>query len=318
MAKKQVKSSLSDLIGAYSAEREIKLIPTGIRVIDKVFGGGMCPGAMYAIWGVQGSGKSTVALQIAKSYLKRGERVMWIDVENALNVQQQESFGVRQYVEDGTLIHVTAATYVEADELTVAVAKDEDLNIKLVVVDSESMLMAKMADDERVDDNQPGQKARQCSKWLTKVKASFFQKDITTIVLSHARANISMTANPYAPQEKIAGGFALKHIPDCIVQVQPGQKFGDKERPAGQIVHIMAEKNKFTAPFVKYDFKLFFGKGIKKSVEIIEEAIVQGFIVQSGSFFTLPDGTTIRGTENLYNMSAEQLRLVKSALDGQG
>lgn len=315
MAKKKTESSLSDLIGKYSAEREIPLIPTGIRVIDKVTGGGICPGAMYTIWGVQGSGKSTVALQIAKTYLKRGERVMWMDVENALNKEQQESFGVRQYVEDGTLLHVTAQTYAEADELTTAVAKDEDMNIKLVVVDSETMLLSKIGDDQKVDDNQPGQKARQCSIWLTKVKASFFKKDISIIVLAHARANISMTANPYAPQEKLAGGYALKHVPDCIIQVQPGQKFGDKEQPLGQIVHICAEKNKFTAPFVKYDFKLFFGKGIKKSVELIEEAIVRGAIVQSGSFFTLPDGTTIRGTENLYNMSSDQLRLVKSALD---
>lgn len=314
MAKKVNQSSLGDLLNKYSAEREEPMIPTGLRVIDKILGGGITPGCMYAMWGVQGSGKSTVALQIAKSFLRRGDRVMWIDVEKALNKNQQEAFGVRKYVEDNILIHVTAATYSDADDLTSAVSKDEELNIKLVVIDSESMLLPKIGDDQSVADNQPGQKARQCSLWLTKVKDSFYRKGISCIVLSHARANISMTANPYAPQEKIAGGYALKHIPDCIIQVQPGQKFGDKERPAGQVVHITSEKNKFTSPFVKYDFKLFFGTGIKKSVELIEEAVAKGIITQSGSFFKLPNGETIRGTENLYNMPKETLREIQAAL----
>jgi recombination protein RecA len=313
MAKKQ-QLKLSDLVSQYSAEREEVLEPTGLRVIDDLIGGGVCPGSMYAIWGVQGSGKSTIALQIAKSYLRRGDKVMWIDVEKALNVNQQKAFGVRDFVLEGSLLHVTAATYAEADELTSAVAADDELNVKLVVIDSESMLLPKIGAEQSVTDAQPGQKARQCSLWLTKVKDSFYKKGIACIVLSHARANISMTANPYAPQEKIAGGFALKHIPDCIIQVQPGQKIGDKDKPEGQIVHIMAEKCKFAPPFRKFDFKLFFGTGIKKAVEIIDEAIAKGVIEQNGAFYALPDGSTIRGTINLYNCSTEQLRVIKSAL----
>lgn len=312
MAKKSSGASLSDLINQYSAEKEDEFIPTGIQTIDDMIGGGICPGGMYGMWGPQGSGKSTVAAQILKSFCKRGDRCMWIDVEKALNKNQQEAFGLRQYVEDGTLIHVTASTYVEADDLTMAVANDSDMNIKLVVVDSESMLMAKIADDQRVDDNQPGQKARQCSVWLTKVKNAFFKKGIAIIVLFHARANISMTANPYAPASKQAGGYAALHIPDCILQVQPGQRFGDKENPTGQVVHLTTDKNKFAPPFKKVDFKLFFGVGIKKSVELVDKALELGIITQSGSYFKLPNGETVRGTETLYSLPADTLREIKS------
>lgn len=311
MAKKTSGVSLSDLVNQYSAEKEDTFIPTGISTIDDMIGGGICPGGMYGMWGPQGSGKSTVAAQIIKSYCKRGDRCMWIDVEKALNKNQQEAFGLRSYVEDGTLIHVAASTYVEADELTMAVANDNEMNVKMVVVDSESMLMAKIADDQRVDDNQPGQKARQCSVWLTKVKDAFFRKGISIIVLFHARANISMTANPYAPASKQAGGYAALHIPDCILQVQPGQKFGDKECPTGQIVHLTTDKNKFAPPFKKVDFKLFFGVGIKKSVELIDKALECGVITQSGSFFKLPNGETIRGTDNLYSLPSETLKEIK-------
>lgn len=314
MAKKETSKSLSSLIEMYSAEKQESFVSTGILPIDKLWGGGICPGGLYAIWGPQGSGKSTIALQIVKSFCKRGEKCLWLDVEKALNVNQQEAFGVRQFVEDGTLLHLKADTYVQADEITTAVANDKELNIKLVVVDSETMLNAKLADDQRVDDNQPGVKARQASTWLTKVKGQFFDAGITMIVLFHARANISMTANPYAPATKQAGGYAALHCPDCILQVQPGQKFGDKDMPDGQVIHLQCDKNKFAKPFVKKDVKLFYGKGILKKVCIIDSAIEQGLIVQSGSFFKLPNGDTIRGTQALYDVSPDVLKDLQSKL----
>lgn len=307
--------SLADLISQYSAEKDDVMIPTGVLTLDYLFGGGLNPGSLYSFWGVQGSGKTSVALQISRSYCKRGDKVLWIDVEKALNKNQQEAFGVRKYVEDGTFIHVTANTYVDADKLTTAVADDKGANIKLVVVDSETMLLTKVADDQAVDDNQPGQKARQASVWLNKMKVQFYEAGITGIVLSHARANISMTANPYAPKEKQAGGYGVLHTADCILKIQPGQKFGDKKEPEGQIIHLMCEKNKFAKPFQTKDVKLYFGYGIKKRVEVIDAAIAQGIISQSGSFFKLPSGDTIRGTEVLYQLPSDQLKDIQSQLD---
>lgn len=317
MAKKSGGASLNELINKYSAEAEVEFKPTGLRAIDTMLGGGICPGSMIGMWGPQGSGKSTIAAQILKGFCKRGEKAIWIDVENALNKNQQESFGLRKYVEDGTLLHVTAATYAEADDLTTAVANDTEMNIKLVVVDSESQLLPKIAEEQRVDDNQPGQKARQASVWLTKVKSLFARKGITMIVLFHARANINMTANPYAPATKQAGGYAALHIPDAILQMQPGQKGGeDKDKPSYQIVHLTSDKNKFAPPFTKVDFKMWFGFGIKKSVELIDEAREKGVITMSGAgFFKLPNGETIRGTEALYSLPGETLREIQKYME---
>lgn len=308
MAKKE---GLESVLNKYSAEREESLIPTGLYSIDSVLGGGLCPGGMYALWGPPGSFKSTIALQIAKSYCKRGEKVVFVDVEKALNLNQQEAFGVRKYVEDGTLIHVTVDTYVQVDELCMAVASDSS-DIKLVIVDSETQLLPKIGEDAVVDSNQPGLKAKQGSVWLNKMKSSFYYKGITSIILCHARANLNMQSM-YGPTTKMAGGYATLHIPDCIVQFQPGQKFGDKLAPSGVEVHISTDKNKFAAPFKRVDVKCWYSKGIKKSVELIDRAIAEGIIKQSGSFFTFGD-KTVRGTEALYSMPTDDLKYLKSLL----
>lgn len=311
MAKKDL--SLTSVLAKYSAEKEDVMISTGILPIDKLLGGGLCPGGMYAFWGPPGSFKSTVALQIVKSYCKRGDKVAFIDVEKALNTNQQEAFGVRQYVEDGILLHITADTYEQADEICMAIASDSELNIKLVVVDSDTQLLPKIGEDADVSSNQPGMKSKQCSVWITKTKAAFFKSGITSIILAHARANLNMQSM-YGPQTKMAGGYSIQHVPDAIMQFLPGQKFGDKDKPDGAVIHLSTDKNKFAAPFKRVDVKCFFGKGILKKVCIIDSALEQGIITQSGSFFKLPNGETVRGTQALYDLSSDILRDIQSRL----
>lgn len=315
MAKK-TDGSLSSILQQYSAEKEETFTPTGILTIDKLFGGGLYAGGMYAFWGPQGCGKSTVAFQIMKRFAKQDQKSVFLDIEKAFNQAQQEAFGLREYVENGTIAHVTADNYVQVDEICSAIAADG--SVKLVVVDSESSLLPKLPQDTDISSAQPGQKARQSQLLLTKVKSLFYQKGIISIWLFHARANISMTANPYAPQEKMAGGWGARHIPDLVLHLNPGQKIKDGDSIQGQVVHLECEKNKYTAPFVKRDVSLYFGVGIKKKQEILDYSVENGLIKQSGSFFTLPNGETIRGRDALNDLTNEQLKVLQQELTDRG
>lgn len=310
MAKKET-AGLADILNKYSAEKVTESTSTGSIALDAVLGGGIFDGGFYAFWGPQGSGKSTVAVQCVKKFLKKGLKAAYIDVEKAFNQQQQEAFGVREYVENGQLILLTADNYVDLDIICMALAEESD--VKLVVVDSETMLIPALPKDVDVSSQQPGQKARQASLCLTKAKSAFYKAGIASIWLFHARANINMQ-NPNAPQEKMAGGFSQKHIPDCILKITAGQKIGDKGSPTGQVIHLETEKNKYTKPFQKVDTELTFGKGIELRREVIAFAIEQGLIKQGGSFFTLPDGTTVRGREALYDLDNDTLRSLKSQI----
>ena len=223
-----------------------------------------------------------------------------------MNKQQQETFGVREYVENGSLIHVTVETYAQIDELCLAIASDKNSGIKLVIVDSETQLMPKMGDDVQVDSNQPGVKAKQSSVWITKMKSAFYNAGITSIILAHARANLNMSS-PYGPTTKMAGNYSTLHVPDAIIQFLPGQKFGDKQSPEGVVVHISTDKNKFAPPFKRVDAKCYYGTGIKKSVYLIDWALENGVIEKNGSFFNV-NGESIRGLESLYSLSKDQLK----------
>lgn len=255
---------------------------------------------------------TSLALQIVKKFCKLGHKVVFVDVEKSFNKNQQTSFGLRQYVESGLLLHLTVDNYSQLMDVCKAVAKDG--SIKLVAIDSESALQPSLSEDVDVTDNQPGRKARQSSLALTAIHSLFYNSGIASIVLFHARANISMTANPYAPATKQAGGFGAKHVPDVILQVQPGQKIKEGDSIVGQIVHLECDKNKFTSPFNRIDAKIYFGKGISKRVEIVDKAIELGIIQQSGAFFKFGD-ETVRGTLALYQLDDEKLLKLKELID---
>ena len=55
------------------------VLPTGITQLDRLLNGGISIGKMSHIYGEDGSGKSTFALQIAVFVLKKGGDVLWVD-----------------------------------------------------------------------------------------------------------------------------------------------------------------------------------------------------------------------------------------------
>lgn len=303
---------LNAVLKKYDAKRETPMTPTGIYPIDEIIGGGIVPGSMYVIWGPTGSYKSTLSLQIAKTYLKRGERVLMMDVERALNDNQAKTFGLDEYLNNGLLLRTTATTYAEADEqLTAIMLTKGHGDIKFIVIDSETMLLPKIAADMAVDSLQPGTKARQCTTFLTKLKSTMYDAGIPIIIVCHARANM-MDSNPYASPFSMAANYALKHVPDVIISVSPGSKLTDDNNvQIGSIIHMNTEKNKFCPPFRKTDIKCFLGIGWRKSIELIDRCLANGIIQQNGAFYTFPgpDGeeVKVRGAANIYKLTDEQL-----------
>lgn len=311
MAKQKKSDSLESILAQYSVNKEYEFVSTGSITLDALLGGGIALGSMYAFWGAQGSGKSTIAFQIMKRFCKKDMKVAFIDVEKAFNTHQQESFGLKEFVDSGLITVLTVDDYEQCMQLGLALSKSDEY--KLVVVDSETELGIALPEEIDITSQQPGQKSRQSAAMLSALKKVFYNANIASIWICHARANIDMMAGPYAPKDKQAGGYGVKHTPDAIVKVAAGQKIKDGDEVVGQILHIVCDKNKFVRPFVQRDVNITFGKGIVAKDEILELAIQQGLITQSGAYFTITStGETIRGREGLRNLSNDQLKELKA------
>lgn len=314
MAKTESKSkekSPTDILSMYAAEARTEFKSTGIACLDELWGGGIDPQGTYAMWGPQGCGKSTLCFQIVKTFCKRGEPVVMVDVEKAFNERQQEAFGLRQYVESGLLTHVTCDNYEQLEQIIDAVAK---VKPALLILDSETMIQPVVTRDMKVTDNQPGVKAKQSAYCLNKLKQSFYHSHIPSIILFHARANLNMTGGTQS-ETKQAGGFAALHIPDILTKIVTGAKIKEGDDIIGQVCRIVCEKNKYTAPFVTIEKKLIYGVGISKKIDLIDTAIERGVITTGGAgYYKLPWGDSVRGTKALYALSNEDLKKLQGLM----
>ena len=306
MAKKEI--DIEDILGKYSANLNIPKTTTECISLDNLLGGGLADGYMYSIWGTSGGGKSTITCQICRVRCEMGQRVIYIDIEKALNDVQIESFGLTPYVENGQFKVLTAFNFAEVSELCCAIAKAKAAD--LVVIDSWSELMA-LEDPEALDvtSNQPGVEARQGGKVLKQIKSLFYQAKIPSILIFQARANL-MKSNPYDDNDIMQGGYAAYHVPDARIKVSVGAKIkNDDGDILGQELTIVCQKNKFGLPFKKRKVKFFFGRGVNRVMEIIDLAIELGIITGSGAFYTLPNGDRVQGTKKLYAIDNEDLLL---------
>lgn len=73
------------------------IISTGLPGLDDVLGvGGILRGSIIEIFGDEGTGKTALALYLAKRYQKAGKAVLYIDSERTLTKETIESAGVEK------------------------------------------------------------------------------------------------------------------------------------------------------------------------------------------------------------------------------
>ena len=96
------------------------------------------------------------------------------------------------------------------------------------------------------------------------------------------------------------GGKALKFYSSTRIEVRRRDYITEKDETKGIIINAKTVKNKTAPPMVKQQLEMYFDKSFDASMEWVDFAIEHQVIAQAGAgFFTLPDGTKIRGRANV-------------------
>jgi len=107
---------------------EVKRYQTDLQEFDRAVGGGIVPGSLILIGGDPGIGKSTIALQLAKSFADRGLRVLYVSGEESL---EQTSLRAKRLGIDGKNILFFSET-----EVSEIVRHVTELEPRLLIIDS--------------------------------------------------------------------------------------------------------------------------------------------------------------------------------------
>ncbi len=125
-------------------DRLSKRVPTGISGLDKIISGGFIPNSVNLVSGGAGTGKTVFALQFLYEGAKRGEKVLFISMEEDLNDLKDDAkiFGwdFNKLEDEGKAKFVYIYPYEITNFQTLLINEITRVNAKRVVIDSTSVL----------------------------------------------------------------------------------------------------------------------------------------------------------------------------------
>jgi len=268
----------------------VDAISTGSILIDSIIGiGGFPRGRIIEIFGPEASGKTTLAMHVIAQAQKKGGICAFIDAEHALDSTYASQIGIN--IDD---LIISQPDYGEqALDITEMLVRSGAIDI--IVVDSVAALVPKAELEGEMGDVHMGLQARLMSQALRKLTSVVHKSKTVLIFINQVRQNINNMA--FGPKETTTGGKALKFYSSLRIDVRRIASLKKDGNHFGNRLAIKAVKNKVAPPFKKTEVDLIFGKGISRELDLLDAALQNKIIIQSGSWFSFEDKKFAQGRE---------------------
>jgi len=230
---------------------------------------------------VHNSGKTTLALSIAKNAIKGGDNVFYIDVENMLDHSYAE-----RLTEDKNLDHMTIAQPNTAEDAFIIAEKGIlSKEFGLILFDSIGALAPNKEKKDEFDDANVALVPRLLAKFLRRNAFAIRTNNVAFVFLNQVRDQIGSYVQGY----NTPGGHAIKHFASIIIFLSKGKEIKQGENTVGQLIKFVVKKNKLAPPFRSYVMPLFFGVGIDFYRDFITFSEMVGIILRAGAYYKFGD-----------------------------
>lgn len=285
----------------------VEVIPTGSISIDMALGvGGVPKGRVIEIFGVESSGKTTLALHIIAESQKNGGVAAFIDAEHALDPDYAKKIGVNV---DELLISQPDSGEQALQILETLVRSGE---VDVVVIDSVAALTPKNEIAGEMGEFQIGLQARLMSSALRKLSSIVSKTKTTVIFLNQIRMKIGvMFGNP----ETTPGGLALKFYASVRIELRRVAQIKKGEEIVGSRIRAKIVKNKVAAPFKTCELDIFYNEGISALVDVINAGLRMGVIEKAGSWLQFGNVKLGQGADGAKKFFVENPDIVQKIKD---
>lgn len=267
-------------------QQGVDFISSGSLSLDMALGGGYARGRLIEIRGYESSGKTTLALTACREAQKEtGKAVVYIDKENAIDMDYVEALGVD--ISPDKFLLTQPGTAEECLEIIREVIKSKD--VCAVVMDSVAAMFPKCYLEADVGDAKMGVLARLMSAWLPGFVGDVKANNLLLIFINQFREKIGIA---YGNPTITPGGKALGFYTSQVLEVTKAGVIGDKGEETANHVKVKVCKNKVAPPLRKAEFDIRFGEGIDRASEVLQVAIDHKIIEKAGSFYKY-QGTNI-------------------------
>lgn len=287
---------------------QLEVVPTGALSLDIALGiGGVPKGRIIEIYGLESSGKTTLALHIVAEAQKLGGTAAYIDAEHALDPQYAKKIGV-----DVENMFISQPDYGE-QALEIVETLVRSAAVDIIVVDSVAALTPKSELEGEMGDAQMGVQARLMSQALRKLTAIANKSGTTIIFINQIRMKIGvMFGNP----ETTTGGNALKFYSSVRLEIRKGEKYTNKEgNVTGNAVKVKVVKNKVAPPFKETEFDIIYPYGIDKYSSLLSAAVDSGIVQKAAGWYKYGDMQLGNGKEAVKETLKNDNKLAKEIIE---
>ena len=331
-------SSLKDEVGGEilgSLDTAKYFIDTGNLSINyacsgKFISGGIPSGRLTEIYGPSASSKSLIGANILYGCQKLGGVPVLLDTENAVN---PEFMSRVSHVDVNRIVRFTPETledcFMKIYKTIEHVRKHEEYKDKPVVIVYDSISVSPSAREFReinLPENytktqfkeivganeQPGERAKICSKEFRKLNTILEESDASLIVMNQTREKIGMNYG-YGPNEaKAGGGTALTYYASLILRTQSQKKLevklsGNRKKFIGVNLKVSNKKNRAYRPYVDVEnIPLYFEQGINPVGGLLGALMDAERIVPTGAGNFVVNKAYSNGEEYKFKSSNER------------
>ena len=258
-------------------EKEIKekqFITTGVYLLDaalsgRLLGGGIATNRITAFAGESGSGKSFLAYSVSKHAQKSGYSVIYIDTEQAVDLEDLPKFGVDNSLDKFRLIRSNKVEDVNilltqlVDELKEQKMAGYEIPKVLIVLDSLGQMASKKEKEDLLkgDIKQDMTKAKALGSLFRSINTDLGYLDIPFLVCNHTYLSMDLF-----PRSILKGGNGLLYSASVIgfmskSQLKTGQEDDMDLGGSGISVLFKTQKNRMAKP-KKIRFDISFAHGM--------------------------------------------------------
>ena len=263
----------------FTEERELETISTGSTSLDISLGvGGLPKGKIIELFGPESTGKSTLACCVAKETIKLGEKVLYIDVENMLDLDYTVKLLDGLYSPQNMVI---TQPEVGEDAMEIAERGIRSGMFGLIIVDSIAALSSRRERMKDLEDVTMAEVPRLLSRFFRRNAPYIRRNNVALLLINQVRDKIGGYSRGYGTP----GGWALKHYTTIRIQLGAPQAITQGKEQIGILTNFTIKKNKVAAPFRSHQIPFIFGKGVDTARDTVEFAKLIGVLKTRGSYY---------------------------------
>jgi recombination protein RecA len=288
--------------------KPINLVSTGSWVINRLIGdgtqkslpGGIPRGYMTEIYGDESTGKTTIALHVAKQTIMMDEIVVYADFEQTLRTQFKylENLGID--TNSSKFIHLIPNSLEEGAKLIGECLIK--LRPALIVIDSVTAMVPKETlENDAGEGTAIGKHARLIGSFINWIIKKLQPYNTALLLVNQLRSNIKQSQYDPGPSTITTGGKSIPFFATLRIRLKDTgreEKVSDKSSITGlddkkivsKEVKVVIEKNKLDIPYKSGPIFIVFGQGIDNIMSLIALGINKKIIKAGGAgYFTWKD-----------------------------